>query len=93
VILLSFPLAVIHLDSKALDIRDDSQDGKLSLQLYPRGQAKHQPMYSNESTSGPKPQFEMGKLIVLLEVMSADTLDKEGEDRFCHFVEKMPPVS
>jgi len=50
-------------------------------------------MYSNESTSGPKPQFEMGKLIVLLEVMSADTLDKEGEDRFCHFVEKMPPVS
>ena len=24
--------------------------------------------------------------------MSSNTLDKEGEDRFCHFVEKMPPV-
>ena len=28
-----------------------------------------------------------------LQVMSPNTLDKEGEDRFCHFVEKMPPVS
>jgi len=30
---------------------------------------------------------------VLLIVISADAIDKEGEDRFCHFVEKMPPVS
>jgi hypothetical protein len=29
----------------------------------------------------------------LIEVILADTIDKEGEDRFCHFVEKMPPVS
>ncbi|KAK8850438.1 hypothetical protein IAR55_004356 [Kwoniella newhampshirensis] len=33
-------------------------------------------MYGNESTSAPKPQFEM---------------DKEAEDRFCKFVERMPP--
>ncbi|WVR08513.1 hypothetical protein IAU60_005568 [Kwoniella sp. DSM 27419] len=33
-------------------------------------------MYGNESTSGPKAQFEM---------------DKEAEDRFTHFVERMPP--
>jgi hypothetical protein len=29
----------------------------------------------------------------LIESILADTIDKEGEDRFCHFVEKMPPVS
>ncbi|OCF39837.1 DNA mismatch repair protein MSH2 [Kwoniella heveanensis CBS 569] len=34
------------------------------------------PMYGNESTTGPKAQFEM---------------DKEAEDRFCKFVERMPP--
>ncbi|ORY29618.1 muts domain V-domain-containing protein [Naematelia encephala] len=34
------------------------------------------PMYGNESTSAAKPVFEM---------------DKEAEDRFCRFVERMPP--
>nr|XP_018259687.1 DNA mismatch repair protein MSH2 [Kwoniella dejecticola CBS 10117]OBR81845.1 DNA mismatch repair protein MSH2 [Kwoniella dejecticola CBS 10117] len=33
-------------------------------------------MYGSESTSAPRPQFEM---------------DKEAEDRFCKFVERMPP--
>ncbi|WWC92204.1 uncharacterized protein L201_007158 [Kwoniella dendrophila CBS 6074] len=33
-------------------------------------------MYGSESTSTPRPQFEM---------------DKEAEDRFCRFIERMPP--
>jgi hypothetical protein len=50
-------------------------------------------MYSNESTAGPKPQFEMGKLDGSLTQNLADSLDREGEDRFCRFVDHMPPVS
>jgi hypothetical protein len=50
-------------------------------------------MYSNESTSGPKPQFEMGKLEVLQIRSLADWVDKEAEDRFCRFVDHMPLVS
>jgi hypothetical protein len=36
----------------------------VSYLLYPASKrlADQQPMYSNESTSGPKPQFEMGQL-------------------------------
>ena len=50
-------------------------------------------MYSNESTSGPKPQFEMGKLQAADVGAQADKVDKEAEDRFCRFVDGMPLVS
>ena len=62
VILLSFPLVVIHINLQPLDLKVDLQDGKLSRPNAATGLTNQQPMYSNESTSGPKPQFEMGKL-------------------------------
>jgi hypothetical protein len=36
------------------------------------GLANQQPMYSNESTSGPKPQFEMGQLTFSIRKAAAD---------------------
>lgn len=51
-------------------------------------------MYSNESTAGPKPQFEMGELRSVSNSRTwAHIVDKEGEDKFCRFVDRMPPVS
>lgn len=52
-------------------------------------------MYSNESTAGPKPQFEMGEPSIVSDKVGHELTftDKEGEDKFCRFVDRMPPVS
>jgi hypothetical protein len=64
VILLSFPPPIVtHINLQALQFKVNIQDGELPLLQSGMDRANQQPMYSNESTSGPKPQFEMGKLV------------------------------